>query len=310
MRDAFQKQVCAARIVFTIPFAAFLFIVTAPNASAGPIFGPDLSAFAILGGAGVTVAGTGSLITGSVGGCCYSNSVTGYSDKFTISPGSGTVYLLADPATSAAQTELGTAMTALLGMASSAISKSSLNDITLGPGVYSVSATNFNGILTLDGGGNANALWVFLLASSLTTASSSKVVVENTGAGAGVYWVMPYSATLGENSTFEGNILANAAITVNTTATDSCGRLLTQVESVTLDGTNTIGFGGCSGSLAESNGLSGGGTLATVGGGPVIIPLATAYVPEPSTFFCLAPCLAGLAIQQLRLRSKPPKSRA
>jgi hypothetical protein len=118
MRDAFQKQVCAARIVFTIPFVAFLLIATAPNASAGPILGPDLSAFAILGGAGVTVAGTGSVITGSVGGGCNAVAVTGFPGGFTDSD--GTVYLAADPATTAAQTELGIAMTALLGMTAGA----------------------------------------------------------------------------------------------------------------------------------------------------------------------------------------------
>jgi hypothetical protein len=294
-----------------ILFAAFLFIAPGPNASAGTILGTDLSAFAILGGAGVTVASTGSVITGSVGGCCGAVSVTGYPAGFTDSGGTvyDTSYSGSLPASTetAAQTELGTAMTALLGMASSAIPEASLNNITLGPGVYSVSATDFNGTLTLDGGGNMDALWVFLFASSLTTAGSSNVIVENTGDGAGVYWVLGTgSTTLGSSSTFVGNILANAAVSVGTSATDSCGRLLTQTASVTLDGAGTIGIG-CSG-----NGLSGGGTLAMVNGAPVIVPLAPSYVPEPSAFiFCLAPCLAGfLMIQRKRSRSNPVKSRA
>jgi hypothetical protein len=309
MTDVFQKQICAARIVFTILFAAFLFIATAPSASAGPILGPDLSAFAILGGAGVTFDGATSGITGSVGGCCHAVAITGaiptnYTDS------GGTVYLAADPATTNAQNELGIAMTALAGMTAGA-SEATLDNITLGPGVYSVSATDLNTVLTLDGGGNANALWVFQFTSALTTASNSKVILENTGAGAGVYWVMATSggsATLGSSSTFVGNILAYAAITVGTTATDSCGRLLTQTESVTLDGTDTIGIG-CSG-LPGSNGLSGGGTLSMVGGVPVIATLAPSYVPEPSAFFCLAPCLAGLVIQRKLARSKLAKSRA
>ncbi len=107
------------------------------------------------------------------------------------------------------------------------------------------------GTLTLDGGGNANALWVFPVGSALNTASSSVVKVINTGAGSDVYWVLPTgsgSATLGSNSTFEGNILANQSITLGTNVTDSCGRVLTQVASVTLAGTDTIGIG-CSGIL-------------------------------------------------------------
>ena len=45
-----------------------LFLV--PNANADGIIGTNLSTFAILGGAGVAINGTGSVITGSVGGCC------------------------------------------------------------------------------------------------------------------------------------------------------------------------------------------------------------------------------------------------
>jgi len=146
---------------------------------------------------------------------------------------------------------------------------------------------NLTGTLTLDGGGNANALWVFLVGSSLTTASSSVVNVINTGSGAGVYWVMGgpsgQSATLGSNSTFLGNILANQSITLGTNVTNSCGRLLTQVASVTLAGTDTIGTG-CSGILAGSNGLSGGGVIVTGPGGvPVVTP-----IPEPEIYAMMA----------------------
>ena len=305
MRDAFQKQVCAARIVLTIPFAAFLLIATAPNASAGPIFGPDLSSFAILGGAGVAVNGAGSVITGSVGGCCTVDTVTGYPAAFSIF--GGTVQQGGATAI-AANAELGVAITALSALAGgSTTTESELGGLTLGPGVYvSASTMHLAGTLILDGYGNVNAMWVFLLGSSFSTDDFSNVIVENTGAGAGVYWVLGSSTTpdLGSGSTFEGNILASASIPVSTGVTIPCGRLLTQVASVTLAGTDTIG--GCSGALAGSNGLSGGGTLNN----GVITPLAPSYVPEPSAFFCLAPCLAGLAIQRLWSRSKPSKSRA
>jgi Ice-binding-like/PEP-CTERM motif len=258
-------------------------------ATATPILGADLRTFAILGGAGVVVNGTGSVVTGSVGGS-PTPAVTGYPGAFSDS--GGTVYVsppfstLPTATETAAQFELGTAITALrdLGLGTY---KASLNGLTLGPGVYSIPATTLTGNLTLDGGGNANALWVFLESSLLTTASSSNVIVQGTGAGAGVYWVT-YSATLGSNSTFEGNILANQSITLGTNVTDPCGRLLTQVASVTLAGTDTIGIG-CSGILTGSNGLSGGGTITN----GVITPLPFAPVPEPETYAML---LAGLSL--------------
>jgi hypothetical protein len=185
-----------------------------------------------------------------------------------------------------------------------------LGGMTLPPGVYTTSPTDaatmdLTGTLNLNGEGNANALWVFLVRSSLTTASSSVVNVYGTGEGAGVYWVMESgSATLGSSSTFEGNILSYASITAVTSATDSCGRLLAQTGAVTLD-TNTVGIGGCSAALAASNGLSSGGTLSYgPTGAPVITPLAFSGVPEPGTFMLLGAGIACLAARRLRFGAR------
>lgn len=155
----------------------------APGALASPILGPNLSTFAILGGAGVAINGTRSVITGSVGGCCSAIAVTGViPTNFSIS--GGTVQQGGATAT-AAQGELGAAMTAFGGLTPNATA-SSLGGLTLGPGVYSSSSTmDLTGTLILDGGGNANALWVFMVGSGLNTASSSVVNLINTGAGAG-----------------------------------------------------------------------------------------------------------------------------
>ena len=161
---------------------------------------------------------------------------------------------------------------------------------------------DLTGTLTLDGQGDANALWVFQVGSALNTASSSVVNVINTGAGAGVYWVLKTgsgSAVLGPNSVFAGNILANIGIAVGTNVTDSCGRLLTQTASVTLAGTDTIGIGNsCSGILAGSNGLSGGQIVNGVGA-----PLAPSSVPEPGTVMLLGAGIAYLLARRPRVHT-------
>ena len=261
MRNSFQR--CAARIVLSIPLAAF----SIAPVSASPILG-GAGAFAILGGGGVAINGTGSVITGSVG-AYPTTSITGViTTNYTIFD--GTVQSGGATA-SGAQSDLTTAITALSGV-TPATSESTLNGITLTPGYYSIGALTLTGTLTLNAEGNSNALWVFLESSTLTTASGSDVTVINDGSGAGigVYWVMTTSATLGagdSGSTFYGNVLANQSISLTGTGgvTDSCGSLLTTTASVTLAGGDTIGTG-----------CQGGGTL----NGTTITPYASS-VPEP-----------------------------
>ncbi len=260
----------------------------AASAYADPILGVPLSSFAILGGAGVTGTVPVNTIVGDLGACCSAVSVTGYPTAYSITD--GTLYTGSGPA-STAQNELSMAVTALEGLGPGAnITAGVLGGLTLAPGVYSAPSTmNLTGTLTLDGYGNANALWVFLVPTSLTAEIGSEVVVENTGSGAGVYWVMESASATLNGATFEGNVLASQSITVGTSVTDSCGRLLTETGSVTLAGSDTIGIG-CSDSLAGSNGLSGGGTLEA----GQITPLPASTVPEPSLFWLLALCFAGL----------------
>src|ERR1035437_8454471 len=100
MKNTFQR--CAARTVLIIAFAAFLYSPSV--ALAGPILGTTLSTFAMLGGAGVAVNGTGSVITGSVGGCCDAFAITGWPANFTDS--GGTVYTAASSVTNTAHNEL------------------------------------------------------------------------------------------------------------------------------------------------------------------------------------------------------------
>lgn len=266
-------------LVFVLPFLA-------SSAYADGIVGSDLGTFAILGGAGVAINGTGSVITGSVGGCCNATAVTGViPTNFTISGGTvqegGSTAILA-------QGELGTAIGDLNSLASLAtpIVGGNLTGLTLLPGVYSVGAatTNLAGTLTLNGLGNSNATWVFLVSSTLITSTGSSVVVEGTGSGTGnVFWNVGTSATL-NGPAFVGNVFANQMIGVGTGVTDPCGTLATQVASVTLAGTDTIGIG-CAGGLTATT--TGGVTVVTgAGSGPP--PITT---PEPGTFALL---LSGL----------------
>lgn len=111
---------------------------------------------------------------------------------------------------------------------------------TLTPGLYksTSSLAISSGDLTLDAKGNGNAIFIFQMASTLTTTSGRKVILTNGAKAANIYWQVGSSATLGTTSTFYGTIMADQAITLNTGATLT-GRALARIAAVALDG-NTI----------------------------------------------------------------------
>lgn len=116
-----------------------------------------------------------------------------------------------------------------------------LGGSTLTDGVYDSAAGTFGitGTLTLNGQGNADSVFIFKMASTLITASASKVVLTNSAQGCNVYWVVGSSATFGTSSTFIGNVLAYASITDDGSSTIN-GRLLASTGAVTLNNTTVI----------------------------------------------------------------------
>lgn len=155
-----------------------------------------------------------------------------------------------DAAASQAQTDLGTTYNDAAGAtcpATNNLSGTDLGGLTLTPGVYCFSTSaQLTGTLTLDGQGNTNPTFIFQIGSTLTTASASRVVLQNGAGACAVFWQVGSSATLGTTTSFQGNLITNASITMNTGATIGVGggvnggRALARTSgAVTLD-TNTI----------------------------------------------------------------------
>lgn len=207
-----------------------------------PLMGPQAAAvatslttadsFAILAGSAITNTGT-TVITGDVG--TYPTATeTGFS-TVTIT---GTNHA-GDATTQGAKTDLVTAYNALAGQSADHTISADLGGQTLSPGVYnSASTIGLTGTVTLDGGGDANAVFVFQAGSALTTASASQVKLTNGTQSCNVFWQVGSDATLGTGSTFRGTLIALSSITVTTNATVD-GRVLARNGAVTLD-TNTI----------------------------------------------------------------------
>jgi hypothetical protein len=94
------------------------------------------------------------------------------------------------------------------------------------------------GELTLDAEGNNEAVFIFQIGSTLTTAPGSSVLFVNGGPSCNVFWQIGSSATLDTATVFAGNILALTSITLNTGASVN-GRVLARNGAVTMD-SNTI----------------------------------------------------------------------
>ncbi len=112
-----------------------------------------------------------------------------------------------------------------------------LGGTTKAAGVYcTASGIGVTGTLTLDGGGDPNATFVFQAGSSLTTAGN--VVLINGAQAANVWWQVGSSATIGTASQWQGNIVALTSITLVDNATLR-GRALARNGAVSL-GTNNV----------------------------------------------------------------------
>ena len=176
----------------------------------------------------------------------------------------------------------------------------------LAPGVYSstLSSTLLNGALTLAGGSSTAPLWIFEMAAGFTTASNSSVLVTGTdAASSGVYFEVGSQATLGDNTEFQGNILAGTAVVFDPGAQITCGRAFTDTAAgtaVTFAGNNPATTSGTPNLVSNtctesSSGYNGGVTITQLngdtgvgsgdtgdnGGGP-------SPVPEPGTWALLA----------------------
>jgi hypothetical protein len=198
-----------------------------------------LSTFAVVAGAGLTNSNSGgqTTINGDVGlsptGTCLGDGSPCSATNPLIN---GTLYAN-DPGGVAAAAKVD--LTRVYDDAAGRPPGTTVNDLSgmvLPPGVYTSGSTMsiaVGGTLTLDAQGDANAVWIFQIGSSLTANNDSQVLLINGAKAVNVYWAVFASSTLGTNVSFKGNIFAGESNSLETGSTVE-GRMLCRTGQVTL----------------------------------------------------------------------------
>ena len=280
------------RLLLGLAICSILFVGTAFVSEATPLMqtAPMLgaaSSFAVLGGS--TVTNTGATTVRGDLGVSPGSAVTGFPPGTVVG---GTIHA-ADAVAGQAQSDTTTAYNSLAGQPCTAdLTGQDLGGKTLTAGVYCFSTSaQLTGALTLNAQGNANAVFIFKIGSTLTTASGSTVLLINGGSPCSVFWQVGSSATVGTTTTFVGNILALTSITLNTGAGVS-GRALARNGAVTMD-TNNIGSAGCAAGLATATPTATATAVATAT--PTSAPASAPPPPKPAATAVLAPASAATA---------------
>jgi hypothetical protein len=112
---------------------------------------------------------------------------------------------------------------------------------TLVAGIYKSTSTLLvqNGDLTLSG--SATDVWIFQVASAFTTVGGAggNIILAGGALAKNVYWQTGSSATIGDYTKFNGNILALQSITMGSHST-ATGRMLARNGSIVMTHTNII----------------------------------------------------------------------
>jgi hypothetical protein len=202
--------------------------------------------FAILAGAAVTTTG-GGVINGDVG----ASPIAGSAIHLTKAQVNGIIYAVDDTGPAGAVVDPDLLLAAKGDLTKAYIEArdrtpvpmdeflnpgaGNLGGLNLVPGLYKFTSTaSITGAnLTLTGG--PDDVWIFQVADDLQVGSTIEVILADGAQARNIFWQVGTSAVIGTFAVFKGTILADQAITMDTSSTME-GRALAFTAGVTFNG--------------------------------------------------------------------------
>ena len=253
-RSRGPKLLLTATIALALTIGMLTIVGDTANAAGQAAAPAAASGFAVLANAAATC--TDGTITGDVG--TFLAPPTGSVTR-TRCPVTGTVHV-GDAAARAAFNDFLSMYAALAPKtgdcdAAHTLPSTITGPVTLLPGVYCTGAAlTGTGVLTLNAGGNSNAVWTFKIGTGGTgalTGTNFSVVMAGGGQPCNVFWAPSAGVTM-TTSALQGNILAGAAITMTGPTTggtfrgNAWSKADVTITNIAVTACATVGGTGCS----------------------------------------------------------------
>ena len=108
----------------------------------------------------------------------------------------------------------------------------------LDPGVYQIAAAgSIAGELTLDAGGDENALFIFKVGGAFTTSAGAEVILLNSAKACNVFWVAEGAIGMAAGTTMKGTLIANNSAISIAAGGQLEGRVFSTFGAIAIDGT-------------------------------------------------------------------------
>src|SRR5829696_3894310 len=184
----------------------------------------DASDFAVFGGHGVTNHGQ-STFRGRVGSAGTIAGVPGMPDG------------AAPESNGQAKQDMKRALRVIAQLPCAEVSDTNLGGKTFGAGVYCLDSANLTGEVTISGGGDANARFIFRVAGDFSTAADSNVRLVDGAKASNVYIIADGGATLGAESRVNANVISDTSVTVSA-GSDVAGKTIAVNGDVDVEASN------------------------------------------------------------------------